>query len=620
MTILDVNNVTKLFGTRVILDQVSFKVNKGEKIGLIGENGSGKSTLLKMIVGEEPIDDGVISSPEATRTGYLAQNLSYGDKNTVYQEIMTVFNAIKSLEKELQEAEAGLGSLEGSVLEAGLARYSKLAERFEQEGGYQYEHRSDAVIEGLRLVAMKSQKMDSLSGGEKNIVALAKVLLAEPDILLLDEPANHLDFEGLAWLEAFLKTCDQTVILVSHNRYLLDRVAGKIVEIEDCGAGVFEGNYSSYRARKMRDLIKQKAAYEDQQKEIQRLEAMVKRFEHWAHITDNVRHARQARNKQRVIDRMDRIGRPGLDRGKIDPSFDFRDRAGKIALELKGYSKKFGDHVLFQGVDLSLSFGDRVGLLGANGTGKSTLFKEIISDGAWDHSVIRVGPRTKIGYYSQEHETLDFNRTILEEVQRAAGLTKDQGFTALSRFLFRWEDLDKQIGTLSGGEKSRVQLAKLMVSDVNFLLMDEPTNHLDIHSRERVEEALEEFEGTILAISHDRYFLDRIVDRVVEIRNPDLIEFSGNFSQFWAARRAEEPGGRKQRKQPVQRNPGSKSGKKPGRTEDVESRIDAFEEERLKLEGVLADAYRKREYKKGEKLSRQLRLIEEKIEALYEEL
>jgi ATP-binding cassette subfamily F protein 3 len=523
MTILDINNVTKFFGPRVVLSQVSFKVNKAEKVGLIGENGSGKSTLLKMIVGEESIDEGVIAVPGKTGIGHLAQHLSYGADNTVLEEIMSVFDHLKTLESELQEAEAEMATLKEVNLEKGLARYSRLAERFEREGGYQYEHKSAAVIEGLRITRLTSQQMDSLSGGEKNIVALAKVLLEEPEILLLDEPANHLDFEGLAWLEEFLKNCEQTVILVSHNRYLLDRVVGRIVELEDCGANTYPGNYSSYRARKMRDLIKQKAAYEDQQKEIQRLEEMVKRFEHWAHITDNARHARQARNKQKVIDRMDRIDRPGLDRGKIDPSFDFADRTGKIALELKKYSKRFGDKVLFEDVDLSLTFGDRVGLLGANGTGKSTLFKEIMADGAWDNSVIRVGPRTKIGYYSQEHETLEFSRTILEEIPWESGLTKDQGFTALSRFLFDWEDLDKRIGTLSGGEKSRVQLAKLMVADVNFLLMDEPTNHLDIPSREQVEEALDDFEGTMLVISHDRYFLDRIVSRVVEISNPDLI-------------------------------------------------------------------------------------------------
>lgn len=588
-------------------------------MGLVGENGSGKSTLLKMIAGIEEVSGGAVSRPKGLRVGYLAQHLEYGEGNTVYEEVREVFRAVRELEAELKRAGAGLAdpavaSDEARLGEA-MARYGDLTERFERLGGYTYGHRIDAVMDGLRISRLRDQRVGSLSGGEKNIVALARVLLEEPDLLLLDEPANHLDFEGLAWLEAFLQNYGRAVILVSHNRYLLDRVAGRIVEIEDRRAAAYSGNYSAYRAEKLRRLIKQKAAFEDQQKEVQRLEEMIERFERWG----GEKNFRRARSKQKMLDRMDRIERPGLDRKRIDPKFGSEGRSGKIALEVRGYSKAFGDQVLFEGVHLDLMSGDRVGLLGANGTGKSTPFKDIVAHAAWENPVLRIGPRTVIGYYAQEHETLHPERTVLEEARWAEGLSRNQAFTVLSRFLFGWEDMDRKVATLSGGEKIRLQLAKLMASDVNFLLMDEPTNHLDIQSREQVEEALEAFEGTIFVILHDRYFLDRIVDRVVEIRNPDLVEYAGNFSYFWEQRKAgQAENGRRERRQPAGGKERAASVRKASVPRgEVEGKIDALEAEKLRTEQALAAAYRNRDYKRGERLSRQLRRLEEQIEQLY---
>ena len=484
---------------------------------------------------------------------------------------------------------------------------------FERMGGYTYEQRIEAVLEGLGISAMRDRGIGSLSGGEKNVVALARMLLEEPDILLLDEPGNHLDFGGLAWLEDFIRNYGKTAILVSHDRYLLDRTVERIVELEDRKAAAYSGNYSTYRAEKLRNLIKQKAAYEDQQKEIQRLEEMIKRFE----LMGSERAYRQARSKQKMLDRADRIERPGLDRGRIDPSFGFEERSGRITLELRGYSKTFGDRVLFQDVDMLLSFGERAGLLGANGSGKTTLFKDILKQGAWENPVLRIGPRTKIGYYAQEHETLNPERSILEEVRREKGLTKDQAFTVLSKFLFRWEDMDRKVKTLSGGEKSRVQLAKLMVSDANLLLLDEPTNHLDIQSREQVEEALEVFDGTVLVISHDRYFLDRIVDRIVEVRNPDLVGYPGNFSFFWEKKRSEQGRAAPARKK---RTAARKKTVQPlsDDSADIEAKIEEMEAEKLRMERALAEAYRNRDYKGGEKLSRQLRMLEDRLEELFD--
>lgn len=622
MTILELNNITKAFGADTILENISLKINRGEKVGLVGENGSGKSTLFKMIVGMEEITEGTIIGSRHLKIGYLAQELKYNEENTVYQEILDVFSPIRRVEEELKDVEAMMGDAEIATderkLQTVMNRYGQLLEDLERMGGYTCDQRIEAVLEGLRLSAMRDQRIESLSGGEKNIVALARILLEEPDVLLLDEPANHLDFEGLEWLEEFLRSYDRTVILVSHNRYLLDRVVDRILEIEDRKITAYSGNYSAYRAEKMRNLLKQKAAYEGQQKEIRRIEEIIRRYELWARRSMDPFHARQARRRRKMLDKMDKVQRPTLDRRRINPSFDFEERTGRIALELKGYAKAFGDKTLFQDVDLHISFGDRVGLLGANGTGKTSLFRDIVEGASWEHPVLRIGPKTRLGYYAQEHEILNPERSILEEVRWERGLTKDQAFTVLSRFLFRWEDMDRKVETLSGGEKSRVQLAKLMISDANLLLLDEPTNHLDIQSREQVEEALEEFEGTIFVISHDRYFLDRIVDRIVEIRTPHLAEYPGNFSYFWEKRKTKQrtvaPEGKKR---PVRRRKRSLERPIPIAPERIEEKIEELEKEKLKLERALASTYRNREYKRGEKISQRLRRLEDELEKLY---
>jgi ATP-binding cassette subfamily F protein 3 len=342
-----------------------------------------------------------------------------------------------------------------------LSRYSKLQEEFETQGGYEAQSRVDAIIDGLGLTVKRDQQVDTLSGGEKNIVALARTLIGEPDLLLLDEPANHLDFEGLDWLEDFLQKYPKALILVSHNRYLLDRTVTRILEIENTGIKSYTGNYSAYRVEKMRNLLKQ--AYEDQRKEIVRIEEMTKRFAHWANITSDKAHAVRARSRRKYLDRVDRIDRPVLDRQKIDPNFDIKTAQGRIALELNDYSRRIGDRTLFEAVTLHLAYGDRVGFIGANGTGKSTLFRDIVDTASWDNRALRIGPRTKIGYYAQEHDTLDFDKTVLDEIRLAGNMSRDAAYSVLSRYLFGWTDIDKRIGDLSGGEKSRVQLARLAV-------------------------------------------------------------------------------------------------------------------------------------------------------------
>ena len=606
MTRLDLHEIFKSYGANPILTHISFKIEDGDKVGLIGENGSGKSTLLKIIMGQEQPDSGTIAKPRGTKIGYVAQHLDISEDRTVLDEVRSALKDLAKLEDQLRNAEQDLSNpdLEGNQtdLDRALAKYSELQQAFESQGGYRAQSRVDAIIDGLGLTPKRDQQIGTLSGGEKNLVALARTLLGEPDILLLDEPANHLDFKGLEWLETFLQNYPRALIIVSHNRYLLDRTVNRIVEIENTRTSSYVGNYSAYRVEKMRNLLKQKHAYEDQRKEIARIEEMIKRFAHWASITSDKAHAIRARSRRKYLDRVERIDQPTLDRQKIEPDFEIKTTQGKIALELNAYSRRMGDRTLFDNVTLHLAYGDRVGFIGGNGTGKSTLFRDIVSTASWDNRTLRIGPRTKIGYYAQEHDTLDFNKTVLDEIRLAGNLSRDVAFCVLSRYLFSWTDVDKRIGDLSGGEKSRVQLAKLTVQDVNFLLMDEPTNHLDVQSRERVEEALEAFEGTIFVISHDRYFLDRIVDRIVEIDTPSLVEFAGNFTTYWEARRSLS------RKQSDEATP------------DIEKEIDLLEREKQKLEESLADAYRKAAYKKGDRVSREIKRVDGRIEDLYNQL
>ena len=599
MTILELHHIAMAFGAQDVLTDVTFQVQKGEKVGLIGENGCGKSTILKMIAGMETPIAGTINKTRAMSVGYLAQHLIFDAGETVREEIASVFENLVKMQSDMRFLEQQMSIVSGDQLDQVMNRYSRLQEAFDRAEGYASQAKIDAIMDGLGIIGWADRSVKVLSGGEKNLVALAKILLGEPDLLLLDEPGNHLDFEGLSWLEGFLKESDRTVVLVSHDRYLLDRVVNRIVEIEDGKAVAYSGNYSAYRAEKMRELIKQKAAFDDQQKEVQRLEEMITRYEIWG----GEKNAKRAKTKTKYLDRMDRMDKPVMDRRKIDPTFGATQSSGKIALELRQYERTVGDRVLFTGVDFLLQFGERAGLVGGNGTGKSTLFKDIVNEAAWEHPVMRIGPRIQLGYYAQEHETLDGDRTILEEVCREGGLNRDQGFAVLAKFLFGWQDLDKKVGNLSGGEKSRIQLAKLMVSGANMLLLDEPTNHLDIMSRERVEDALEGFDGTLLVISHDRYFLDKIAERVIELQDLKLHSHVGNFSEFWAKRRE---GARAESPQVLDL--------------EVEKQIESLENEKLGLEQRMKVAFEKRDFKQGERLSRQLRKVENQIEGLYEEL
>jgi ATP-binding cassette subfamily F protein 3 len=413
------------------------------------------------------------------------------------------------------------------------------------------------------------------------------------------------------------------VLLVSHNRYLLDRVTTRTLEIEAGHLTDYVGSYSAYRQEKQRRLLRQQEEYQAQQKEIRRLEAMIKRFERWEQMSDDPRIATRRRNKERTIERMEKIERPELKKQSITPRFAADSKGGRIALELKGYTRQISGKELFADVDLHIGYGERVGLLGANGSGKSTLFRDIVDHGAWDHTRIRLGPQVRLGYYSQEHETLDMERSIVEEMRQQPGLSKEGAFHILMNFMFSYLDMDQPVGTLSGGQKSRLQLAKLMAAEVNFLLLDEPTNHLDTYSQERVEEALEAFAGTILVISHDRYFLDRIVERIVEVETPTLRDHPGNFTQYWRRKTVVEPRPEEKRHNLNKASVAKvRTAPSPSQTDgqarrQVEAQLEMLEEEKEEITTALAAAYEAEEYDLAEELGRDLCPLEEEIDRLY---
>ena len=482
MTVLDVNNVCKRFEIELLLDGVSFKLSRGEKVGLIGGNGCGKTTLLKMIAGIEDPSSGVITRPGGSRVGYLAQEPAYDEGRTVSEELLEAFSEISGISRQLKFLEQRLESAPADEEEAVLAEYSRVSARLEQLGGYSFEHKVDAVLEGLQMTSMRQRSLNSLSGGEKNAVALAKILLEEPDILLLDEPGNHLDFEGLEWLEGFLRTYEknraprlpqQVPPRPRRRPHPRNReregcpVQGELLRLPRGKAQGIAQTEGGFR----RPAEGNSPARGDDQ-EVRPVGE-----------DDGGRAARQAGAEPAEDARPHGQDRAAEPRGGKNPAPPRGSGAGgKIALELRGYSKAFGEKVLFDSVDLHLSSGERVGLLGPNGSGKSTIFRDIVECGSWENPVVRIGPRTEVGYYSQEHETLNPANSLVEEIREAAPMTEGQAFHVLLKFLFRREDIHRAVSTLSGGEKSRIQLAKLKVSDVNLLLLDEPTNHLDIHS------------------------------------------------------------------------------------------------------------------------------------------
>lgn len=531
MIILSAQHIAKSFGVNAVLRDVSLTVQQGDRIGLVGVNGCGKSTLMRILAGLDAQDGGEISLVRGLRVGYLAQQNMVTSGETVWNELQKVYEQVFAMEKKLRELEDEMAHAHTDAQRFAQlsADYDRLTQRFEEADGYSWKSMVSGVLNGLGFKpAQYDQCVDSLSGGEQTRLCLARLLLQKPDLLLLDEPTNHLDMETLQWLENYLAAYKGSVLVISHDRYFLDHVCTGIVEILMGSSEQYNGNYTRYIAQRQERFESRMRAYEIQQKEIERQQAIIARYR----MFNREKSIRAAESREKALDRMEKLEKP-VDERAIRFSFEARRRTGEDVLQLTEISKSFGEKHLFHDLTLRVRAGDRVALIGPNGVGKSTLIKIIVGEEQPDTGFIRYGSNVDIGYYDQHQSTLHADKTVLDEIwDRFPQMEQSNVRGALGMFLFTGDDVFKPIHTLSGGEKGRVALTALMLRKDNLLLLDEPTNHLDMDSREVLEDALTDFGGTIITVSHDRYFINRIANRIIEMQPDGVTEYIGNYDDY----------------------------------------------------------------------------------------
>ncbi|WP_144513625.1 ribosomal protection-like ABC-F family protein [Bacillus mycoides] len=540
MTICSVNNVKKSFGGNIIFENISLEIKNGERIGLVGRNGSGKTTIFQLLTGMESLDAGAIHMKKGTCIGHVAQIPKFNNEMNVYDVLSSAFKKEKELEIEMHALEKNMAEeQESSALQKLMERYGVIQERYAFLGGYEIEANIMKVANGLQVTELFPRSFMELSGGEQTKVSLAYMLLQKPDLLLLDEPTNHLDLFAVEWLEQFLKEYTGTVMVISHDRYFLDEVVTKIFDLEDGEIHVYHTNYSQFVEEKEERLLQEFQAYQEQQKKIKKMKEAIKRLREWANQANppNEGLHKRARNMERALERIEKLKRPILDRKQMGLQFEGQERSGKDVVVMKEVSKGFDERSLFEKVNLHIRFQERAAIVGRNGTGKTTLLKLLLKEMQQDAGEIRIGSSVKIGYLSQ-HAYGNMKNNVLEAFRGCVAVTEGEARHILARFLFYGPAVFKKVTQLSGGEKMRLRLAQLMYQDVNFLILDEPTNHLDIESREVLEEALEQYNGTILAVSHDRYFLNKLFEKTYWIDEHKLFEFAGNYA--WARQKWEE--------------------------------------------------------------------------------
>jgi ATP-binding cassette subfamily F protein 3 len=537
MIAIGLNNVSLVLGARTIFRGLNWEIQHDQRIGLIGPNGAGKSSLLKLITGELSAEPGgAISRARGVTLGYLPQQPALAPGKTPLEMVLEGSPRWAVVQAELRQVEDSLSDpavySNEKALTRALERQQSLLDEYMSLGGDQYPDRARGMLTGLGLEEAELRKpLEVLSGGQKKLVGLACLLLSTPQVLLLDEPDNHLDLAGKAYLEKLIQTYPGAVVIVSHDRYLLDAVVTHIAELEDGRLTTFTGDYSTFVLDKQERLARQDELYHIQQRSIARIEAAIKRYAIWAKTYDNEKFAKRARAIQNRLDRVERIERPLIERRRMELRLSGWRGSTKV-LEFVGVRKGFGPKVVLDGVDLLLHHGERVGLIGENGAGKSVLLRLALGEMQPDAGEVRMGPSIQVGYYAQEHETLDLDQTLIDTVRRAGAMSESRAVSFLSRYLFSYRQASQKVRELSGGERSRLQLALVVLSGANFLLLDEPTNNLDILSAEVLESALEEFEGTVLVISHDRYFLDQVVDRILVLENGCLTSHPGGYSDY----------------------------------------------------------------------------------------
>ena len=643
--ILSCNNITKTFGTDAILSDCSFHIEEREKAAIVGPNGAGKSTLLKIIMGRLPADDGTVTISKDKTLGYLAQHQNLSSDGTIYDELLSVKKDIIALEEKIRETEQQMKNATGEQLDTLLDQYTKMNHQFELENGYAYQSEIVGVLKGLGFTEDDfSLPVNTLSGGQKTRVALGKLLLSKPDIILLDEPTNHLDMESIRWLENYLLGYNGSVIIVAHDRYFLDRIVTKIIEIGNTHVTVFSGNYTAYADKKKILRNMQLKEYLNQQREIKHQQEVITKLKQF----NREKSIKRAESREKMLDKLEVVDKPAEINDKMNIELNPSVISGNDVLSVSHLSKAFDDNTLFTDISFDIKRGERVALIGNNGTGKTTILKIINDILPADSGEIKLGSKVTIGYYDQEHHVLDPDKTLFDELQDAyPDLNNTQIRNTLAAFLFTNDDVFKYIRDLSGGERGRVSLAKLMLSNANFLILDEPTNHLDMVSKEILENALNSYTGTVLYVSHDRYFINTTATRIIELVGQTTVNYIGNYDYYiekkdalTAAALAGKPADSSSAVSAAQKNAQKESAKADWKhskeeqallkkkknelkkTEEritvIEDRLKAIEEEST-LPEVCTDTARLLElHKESTKLSEELDTLYEKWEELSE--
>ncbi|TYS14127.1 ABC-F type ribosomal protection protein [Rossellomorea vietnamensis] len=601
---LSLNGVKKYMDAAQVLENITFEVMTGEKVGIIGANGSGKSTVLKLIAGIIPMeyypgypqttsygyDEGFVNLPKDAAVAFLEQTPEFPEGMKVSDVLNLAFEEVKAIEKEMRSAEEKLAILEGDALEFALVKYSDLLQLYETKGGYEMEEKLARVCTGLKFhESFLDKDFDLLSGGEKTTVMLGKLLMNAPDILLLDEPTNHLDMESIEWLENYLKNHKGIVLIVSHDRYFLDNVVSKIVEIEDMVSRTYKGNYSAFTAQKEENMRIQYEHFREQQKKVNNMEKQVTNLRDWAMRADNNKFFRRAASIQKKLDKLESIDKPVFDKKNMKLNFKETERSGKETIKASGLTKRYGDKTILKDADLMIPYGERVGLLGPNGSGKTSFLKMLLGEELPDQGTVELGANVKAAYLPQKIDFKNDEATVLECFREDISILEGKAREYLAKFMFYKKSVFKKVKHLSGGERIRLKLAVLLFQDINLLILDEPTNHLDIDSIETLEAALEDFKGTIFFISHDRYFINKIGERVVAVEDHTFKSYAGNYNEYRRIKeRAQERRSAKESVGAMKSQPSELKINKEKELTKVQERIEDLENEIRKLDIVLA--------------------------------
>ena len=630
--ILSCQNLSKAFNEKPILKDVSFHIEEHDKAAIVGINGVGKTTLLRIIVGELPADSGIVTLKKEASFGYLAQNQNVNSENTIYEELLSVKAPVIAMEKQLREMEEKMHTVNGSELDSLMENYARLNHQFELENGYAYQSEIGGVLKGLGFAEEDfGKQISTLSGGQKTRVALSKLLLKKPELIILDEPTNHLDLNAIAWLENYLLNYKGAVLTVSHDRYFLDRFAGKIIEIDQTKATTFLGNYTAYAAKKEILRTAARNAYLNQQQEIRHQEAVIEKLKSF----NREKSIKRAESREKMLNKIEVLEKPTEARADIHMTLTPRCQSGNDVLHIEHLAKSFDDLSLFQDISMDIKRGEHVAIIGDNGTGKTTILKIINDLVPADSGTITLGTNVHIGYYDQEHHVLHPDKTLFDEISdEYPSLTGTQIRNTLAAFLFTGDDVFKLIRDLSGGERGRVSLAKLMLSESNFLILDEPTNHLDIASKEILEDAVNAYEGTVLYVSHDRYFINRTASRILELSGGQLTGFLGNYDYYLEKKTGDLPNGDLAVKNAVSKAPAppsegmqdwkaqkeqqAKQRKKENDIRKCEEEIAKLEEKDKQLDNEMALPENATNVAKLQELTKEKESISARLEELYE--